>query len=58
MVILVNLATAAAKPTASPEKQREKPPQLDQKLVDDLEEWQKEYNEWLKGAAKTYTAAQ
>ena len=31
-------------------------PQLDQKLVDEYNQWRKEYEEWLKGAAKTYTA--
>ncbi|HKY45269.1 MAG TPA: rhomboid family intramembrane serine protease [Pyrinomonadaceae bacterium] len=30
-------------------------PLLDQKLVDEYKEWQKEYNQWLKSAAKTYT---
>jgi hypothetical protein len=58
VAILVNLAAAVASPSASPGKQGEKPPQLDQKLVDDLEQWQKDYNDWLKGAAKTYAAAQ
>jgi rhomboid protease GluP len=33
-------------------------PQLDQKVVDEYKEWQKEYNQWLKSAAQTYTAAQ
>jgi hypothetical protein len=30
---------------------------LDQKLVDEYTNWRKEYDEWLKGAAKTYRAA-
>lgn len=33
------------------------PPELDQKLVDEYKEWQKEYNQWLKRVAETYTAA-
>ncbi|HEU5459238.1 MAG TPA: hypothetical protein VFU83_02040, partial [Pyrinomonadaceae bacterium] len=31
--------------------------QLDQKVVDEYKEWQKEYNQWLKRAGETYTAA-
>lgn len=33
------------------------PPELDQQLVDEYKEWQKEYNQWLKRVAETYTAA-
>jgi len=51
--ILSRLAEAAASPT--PEDAPARPPQLDQKLVDEYNEWQKEYDEWLKGAAQTYT---
>lgn len=32
-------------------------PQLDQKIVDEYKEWQKEYDQWLKRTAETYTAA-
>ena len=57
VVILTKLGQAvpAASPAATPETVP--PPQLDQKLVDEYKEWQKEYNQWLKSAAKTYTAA-
>ena len=34
-----------------------RPPKLDQKLIDEYTEWRKEYEQWLVGAAKTYTAA-
>jgi rhomboid protease GluP len=54
LVILAKLAAAAAEANPSP---RNSPAQLDQKLVDEFNQWRKEYNEWLKGAAKTYTAA-
>ena len=43
------------KPTAA--NSTERPPQLDQKLIDEFNQWRKEYNQWLKSAAKTYTAA-
>jgi len=56
--ILMKFAAAAATPSASPEKPLGKPRQFDPKLVADYDEWQKEYNEWLKGAVKTYAAAQ
>lgn len=47
LVILAKLAHSAAKESPSPK-------------LDDTEfkEWQREYNDWLKDAAKTYTAAQ
>jgi rhomboid protease GluP len=57
LVILSKLAAAAASASPSPKNSPERPPQLDQKLIDDVKQWQKEYNAWLKGAAKTYTAA-
>ena len=50
LLILSKLVNAAA--TATPEA----PPKLDQKVVDEYNEWRKEYDQWLKGAAKTYTA--
>ena len=54
LVILTKLADAAAKASPSPNAGS-----ADQKLDDtEFKQWQKEYNEWLKGAAKTYTAAQ
>ena len=52
--ILSKLAEAGAKASPSP-NQPGQPPQLDQKLVDEYDKWKKEYNEWLKGAAKTYS---
>ena len=61
LVILSKLAAAAAtaspSPSPSPKNSPEQPPKLDQKLIDELNQWRKEYNEWLKGAAQTYTAA-
>jgi len=44
-------SAAAAKNQAT-----RRPAQLDQKLVNEFVDWQKEYNQWLKGAVKTYTA--
>jgi hypothetical protein len=50
LLILSKLVNAAA--TATPQA----PPKVDQKVVDEYNEWRKEYDQWLKGAAKTYTA--
>ena len=50
-------AAAAASPSPSPKNSAEQPPKLDQKLINEFNQWRKDYNEWLKGAAKTYTAA-
>ena len=52
--ILSKLAAAAASASPPPAGQ---PPQLDQNLITAYTEWRKEYDEWLRGAAKTYTAA-
>ena len=61
VVILSKLASAAASaspvPAPSPANGAEGPPQVDQKLVDEYTDWRKDYDEWLKRAAKTYTAA-
>jgi len=56
LLILSKLAGAAAAASPPPEKGPARPPQLDQKLLDDFKQWRKEYDEWLKGAAKTYSA--
>ena len=54
LIILSNLANAAAAASPAP-KEQGRPPQLDQKLLNDYEQWRKEYNDWLKVAAKMYT---
>ena len=55
LVILAKLENAAAKAKPSPSAGEGAVPKLDDA---EFKEWQKKYNEWLKGAAKTYTAAQ
>ncbi len=50
LVILAKLENASVKASPSPDA-----PKLDDA---EFNEWKKKYNEWLKGAAKTYTAAQ
>ena len=55
-MILSKLADAAATASPGPGNEPARPPNLDQKLVDEYNEWRKEYDQWLKGAAKTYTA--
>ena len=56
LIILSKLAVAAASASPSPEATG-RPPKLDQQLIDDYADWRKEYEQWLVGAAKTYTAA-
>ncbi|HEX7331273.1 MAG TPA: rhomboid family intramembrane serine protease [Pyrinomonadaceae bacterium] len=56
LLILSKLVNAAASATPSPGNEPAQPPNFDQKLVDEYNEWRKEYDQWLKGAAKTYTA--
>jgi rhomboid protease GluP len=53
--ILARLASAAAEASPPPDGAPARPPVLDQKLVDEYTNWRKEYDEWLKIAAKTYT---
>jgi membrane associated rhomboid family serine protease len=55
LVILSKCATATAAASSSPEGPA-RPRQLDQKLLAEFNAWQKEYDEWLKGATKTYAA--
>jgi len=52
LIILSHLtnAAAAASPTGTPQS----PPKLDQKSVDEFSQWRKEYEEWLKIAARLY----
>lgn len=57
LVILSKLASAAAAASPPPQNGAGQPPPLEQKLVDEYADWRKEYEEWLKSAAKTYTAA-
>lgn len=53
VVILSKLMDAAGK---APKQEGGQPPQFDQELVDEFKEWRKQYDQWLKSAAKTYTA--
>ena len=55
LIILSKLAAPAPAPGPSPEGPA-RPRQVDQKLLDELKAWQKEYDQWLKGATKTYAA--
>src|SRR5215213_10064118 len=57
LVILSKLASAAATASPPPENGTARPPQLDQKLIDEYTDWRKQYEEWLKDATKTYTRA-
>ena len=56
LIILSKLAAAAASASPAPDATG-RPPKLDQQLIDEYTEWRKEYEQWLVGAAKTYTAA-
>jgi len=55
--ILSKLAAAAAAASPPPKDSSVPPSQLDQKLIDEYNQWRKDYNQWLKGAAKNNTAA-
>src|SRR5262249_46430151 len=57
LVILSKAASAAAAASPSPQNQPARPPQSDQELIEELDQWNKEYNEWLKGPAKAYMTA-
>jgi rhomboid protease GluP len=57
LVILSKAAAAAAEASPPPANRPAQPPQLDQKLNDEHEQWKKEYNEWLTGPAKAYQTA-
>ena len=48
--------TTSPPPSPSPGTTPAPTPELDQKLVDEYNQWRKEYEEWLKQAAKTYTS--
>jgi membrane associated rhomboid family serine protease len=52
LVILSNLTDAAT--ASATENGPRRAPKLDQKLIDEYAKWQKEYEEWLKVAAKSY----
>ena len=56
LVILSKLATAAASAKPETTDGPGRPPKLDQALIDENAQWKKDYNEWVKGANKTYTA--
>jgi rhomboid protease GluP len=57
LTLLSKIAGATAAASPAPDGPR-RAPQLDEKLLDEFAEWQKQYEAWLKGAAKTYTAPQ
>ena len=57
LVILAKVADAAGKASPSPNGEQRKAPELDQ-LDAEFKQWKNEYNEWLKGAAPTYTTPQ
>ena len=52
LVILSNLTNAAT--ATATENGPRRAPKLDQKLVDEYDKWKKDYQEWLKVAAKSY----
>ena len=49
------VASPMASPAASPSPGAVPPRELDQKVVDEFRAWQKDYNEWLKDASRSYT---
>lgn len=57
LTILSKLADAAAA-TPTPADGPRRAPLLNQKVMDEYKQWQKQYEVWLKGAAKSYSAPQ
>lgn len=55
VAILSRLNDAAATASPAQGQQPGSPPKLDEKLVNEYTEWRKEYDVWLKEAAKAYT---
>jgi hypothetical protein len=56
LVILSKLTSAAAAASSDTPYGPGRPPQLDPKLVDEYKQWGKQYNDWLKIAARSYAA--
>lgn len=56
VAILSKMTPAEAAASPSPNQEPARPMQLDPKLVEEFKEWRKEYDVWLKAAAKTYTS--
>jgi membrane associated rhomboid family serine protease len=56
LAILSKLADAVVEASPVPGDGPRRPPPLDRKLLDEWDKWQKEYDTWFKGAAKTYAA--
>jgi rhomboid protease GluP len=56
LVAILSKMTPAAAASPSPNNEPARPMQLDPKLVEEFKEWRKEYDVWLKAAAKTYTS--
>ena len=57
LLIITKLAAAKAEASPPPDNSTGRPPVLDQKLMDELDQWRKDYNDWLRDAVKIYTAA-
>jgi hypothetical protein len=55
VIILSKVAEAAAAASPSPAEGPGRPPPLDEKLVNEYSQWRKEYDVWLKEAAKTHS---
>ena len=58
VAILSKLNDAATAASPAPGQPPEGPPRMDEELVNEYTEWRKEYDVWLKEAAKTYTPPQ
>jgi hypothetical protein len=56
VAILSKMTPAEAAASPSPNHEPARPMQLDPKLVEEFKDWRKEYDVWLKAAAKTYTS--
>jgi hypothetical protein len=55
LTILANATSAIASATPSPAAGPRRPPPLDQKFSQDLQQWDADYGEWMKEAVQKYS---
>jgi hypothetical protein len=58
LIILSEATNAIASASPPPGPGPRRPPPLDQKLIDDYQQWEKQYDEWLQQAVQNYMSVQ
>ena len=56
VVILSKVAEAKTVASPAPNERPAPAAELDAKLADEFKQWRKDYDQWLKGAARTYNS--